>query len=188
MEVLFHFVFELIKISILASVYSIIILLAFRLVGSLKINNWFDRVSKRKILFFLITGASIWIVLFVFMFTYWGDHGLGDSSKIPVGHYKVINCGSLIPYVTVDNNEQIHFKTFTYDSEKLYASSPVKSDGTEYAFLVYDFVKDEVQFYNTNEEYLIAAKILGYPEPDKFENFRRHYHKYWNWWKFCLLP
>ena len=79
--VIFHFVFEIIKISILGSVYACLILLLFRVIAVFSPDGWFARTSEKQLNFWFKSGFLISISLFSFMFTYWGDHGLGDSSE-----------------------------------------------------------------------------------------------------------
>src|SRR5690554_2919160 len=90
MEALFHFVFELIKIAILVSVYATLILLTFKLIAKYRRGSWFDRVSRNKLKFWLINGIIIFIGLFVFMLTQYGDQGLGDSARMPSGYVREI--------------------------------------------------------------------------------------------------
>jgi hypothetical protein len=61
----------------------------FEIIGHYKQNSWFNRISK-KLNFWYLSGR-ISLGLFIFTFTYYGDHGLGDNAKIPIGHGIVIN-------------------------------------------------------------------------------------------------
>jgi hypothetical protein len=90
MEVLFHGIFELIKISILGCIYATLTLVTFIIIGHYKPDSWFDKVSKKKLRLWFLSGLFISVGLFLFMFTYFGDHGLGDSARVPVGHFKVV--------------------------------------------------------------------------------------------------
>ena len=80
--VLFHFIFELIKISILGCIYASLTLVAFKIIGRYKPDSWFAKASRKKLRLWFLSGLIISVGLFGFMFTYWGDHGLGDSYEL----------------------------------------------------------------------------------------------------------
>ena len=84
--VLFHFIFELVKISILGCIYATLTLVTFKIIGRFKPESWFDIVSRKKLRLWFLSGLIASFGLFGFMFTYWGDHGLGDWARIPIGH------------------------------------------------------------------------------------------------------
>ena len=90
MEVLFHFIFQLIKIGILASIYSIIIIGILLLFEKVKSNDYLKKIKSQKINSWFSFGFIISILLFIFSFTYWGNHGLGDGPRIPIGHWETI--------------------------------------------------------------------------------------------------
>jgi hypothetical protein len=80
MEALGHFIFELFKVAMLSCIYT-----GFIFLGRLM----FLQIKKRKTEFrwskFKQVPIIIYVLLFVFSFTYYGDHGLGDSYSIPLG-------------------------------------------------------------------------------------------------------
>lgn len=80
MEVLFHFIFQLIKIGILASIYASILIGIILIVGKFKKTEYLERVKLEKGKSWFSFGFLISIGLFIFSFTYWGgNHGLGDG-------------------------------------------------------------------------------------------------------------
>ena len=90
MEVLIHLVIELAKISILGCIYATLILIIIKIIANNKPNSWFGRLSRKKLRLWCLSGLFISGGLFFFMFTNFGDHGLGDSARIPVGHWRAI--------------------------------------------------------------------------------------------------
>ena len=90
MEVLFHFILELFKIAILASLYAGLFVLISGFIANKKPNSLFSNFYKHKLRTYLISGALFSISLFTFLFSYWGNHGLGDTSIIPLGHGKTV--------------------------------------------------------------------------------------------------
>jgi len=83
---LFQFIFVLIKISILGCIYATLALVTFKIIGQYKPDSWFYKVSRKKLRLWFLSGLIISVGLFGFMFTYWGDRGLGDWARIPLGH------------------------------------------------------------------------------------------------------
>ncbi len=183
MEVLIHFIFEIIKIGILSSVYSTLILLILLL---LKLNiktDWLKNliVNNGKFWFTLCILNSI--VLFCWMWTYWGSHGLGDSARIPIGFGKSI--------------EQINGNLTFLDLKKQNGIYPIHSFAIHEHFCVgkhnneyfiWDLLADDIVSFETQSEYELKAKELDLPKPDDFHEFWDPYQKFWGGWRFWLLP
>jgi hypothetical protein len=186
MEVLFHFIFELIKISILGCIYATLTLLTFKIIGHYKPDSWFDRVSKKKLRLWFLSGLVISVGLFFFMFTYFGDHGLGDSAKVPVGHFKVVNqINGTDAYLENSKGDQLGIKKFTFDNENLYAETQGEFNGD---YVIWNLRTDSWTYYKTKDDYLSVAKQKNYPTPESFKDFFEHYKQHWNGWRFFLLP
>jgi hypothetical protein len=189
MEVLFHFIFELIKISILASIYAAVTLLVFKTIGGYKPDSWFDRVTKKKIKFLLLSGFIISVGLFFYMFTYFGNHGLGDSARVPVGHFKVVRqINGVDSYIQNSNGEQLGIINFAFGNDRLYAETQRDSNAKKSDYVVWDLHNNRWTFYKTKADYLMAAQQNDYPNPDLFEEFETHYRRHWLGWRFWLLP
>ncbi|MFS2188967.1 hypothetical protein ACCC92_19980 [Mucilaginibacter sp. Mucisp84] len=81
MTTLFHLLFVVIKSSILGLLYTPVVwfLWVLFLKAQKKYTGfkWFSVFAVYKI---------VSISLIVFSFTYYGNHGLGDESRIPLGH------------------------------------------------------------------------------------------------------
>lgn len=189
MEVLFHFIFELIKISILGSIYATLILVIFKIVGNYNPDSWFDRVLNKKLRLWFLSGFIISVGLFLFMFTYFGDHGLGDSAKVPVGHFQVVNqINGNASYIVNNKGNQLGIKNFTFDGKNLYAETDKEFNGEDGDYVIWDLKSDKWTFYKTQEDYIKFAKQNNYPLPNKFEDFLKFYNRHWNGWRFWLLP
>ena len=189
MEVLFHFIFELIKISVLASIYAALLLLISKITGRYKPDSWFNKVAKNKTKFWLLSGFIISIMLFVYMFTYFGDHGLGDSARVPIGHFKVVKqINGADSYIQNSNGEQLGIINFTFGNNRLYAETQREFNGEKGDYVVWDLRDDCWTFYETKAEYLMAAQQNNYPTLDRFEKFGVHYKRHWHGWRFWLLP
>lgn len=189
MEVLFHFIFELIKISILGTIYATLTYLTILIIGKFKPESWFGQVSNKKLKLWFLSGLIISVGLFVFMLTYWGDHGLGDSTRVPIGHFKAVKgINSNNAYIEKEKYNQLEIKSFAYDNDNLYAETQRDFNGEKGDFVVWNLRTDEWTFYENKEEYLTVAENHNYPKPEEFQNFFEHYNRHWNGWRFWLLP
>ena len=178
MEAGVHFVFELLKIAILSTIYSTVIFLAITALKPKIIKN--SKRFWRKCLF------TIYGSLFVFMFTYWGDHGLGDSYYIPIPHYKTVNQGDETAYIENSKANQLEIKRFSYDNKYLYAEIADKNQIND-DYIVWNLQTDEWKTYSTNS-FLILSKTSKTASPKYFKDFDTHYDNYWSGWRFWLLP
>ena len=90
MEFIIDFIGTFIKIAILSSIYALLTLLTFKLIGRFRPNSWLDKVSEKKLRLWILSGLFFSLGLLFFLFSYYGDHGLGDSARVPVGHGRAI--------------------------------------------------------------------------------------------------
>ncbi len=186
MESLFHLIFELVKISLLACFYATASLVVFKIIAYYKPGTWFETLTKKKLRFWFVSGFLISIGLFLFMCSHSGDHGLGDSAKIPLGHSKeVLEIDGTNTFLQDAGGEQLAIGKFAFDSNNLYAETPDNDDGN---FVVWNLQTDSRTFYKTKSDYLKVAKQNNYPLPNSFEPFSLLYNDYWHGWRFWLLP
>lgn len=87
MEALAHLVFEFFKIGFLSALYSLNFLIIFILLS----KKHYKLKSVKKIRVWLISFVTIYFILFLFMFSHYGNHGLGDSARLPLPFKKSIN-------------------------------------------------------------------------------------------------
>lgn len=182
-----HFIFELIKIAILASIYAAIILLAFRIVGEVNPDSWANKISANKKNFWIWSGRIISAALFVFMFSYWGDHGLGDDSYVPIGYFKTVNQSDDMAYIE-SKGKQFNIGDFALSGNKLYAKAERSTDNQDNEYIIWNFKNNNWIFYKTEIDYLLAAKANNYPLPNEFKKFYYYYKDYWGGCRFWLLP
>ena len=134
MEFLFGFIFEFIKIGFLASFYAFIILLVFRRTGKTKLSSWLNKRLKNRIIFWFINGTFISIFLFIQMFTYWGEHGIGDASRIPIGNGKEIEqIDGYWTYIRPRGNNIEVFTIYSYAINGGYCTARTKNDSNIYS-------------------------------------------------------
>nr|WP_067056168.1 hypothetical protein [Mucilaginibacter sp. L294] len=165
-----HFLFELIKIAILSICYAGLMMLIGRMLfgrGYLKFGKLF---------------CIIYTALFIFMFTYYGDHGLGDESNLPIGHWKIVKAGDGYPYFEpTGNKRQIQLKSFLVNKETLCAQ-------TGEGYIAYDLVTDKLSTFLNQSNYDSYAAINNLPSSQSFKLFDTQYTKYWSGWRFWMLP
>lgn len=193
MEVLFHFIFELIKISILGSIYATLTLLTFELIGRYKQDSWFDRVSQKKLRFWFLSGLVISVGLFFYMFTYSGDHGLGDSPKIPIGHGIVVENTNWTEYgylkgIKTSDKIDIEMTKFIVVDNMLIGNLDSWFYGFENSYFVYNLKNKEIQEFKTKAEFDTFVKENNLPTSEELLTFEENYRKHWSGWRFWLLP
>jgi hypothetical protein len=192
MEVLFHFVFELFKIAILASIYASLIVVAIVLIGRRKPDSWFGKITENKSRLWFRTGFIISLILFAYMFTYWGDHGLGDSSKIPIGHGKSVEqINGTTTYIRADGYEfeTLQIDEFATTKNFLFArKGEGNNEEKSSEYVVWNLKTNKADFLDAYSSLDSFARVRGISEPIRFSDFLTHYKKHWNGWRFWLLP
>lgn len=193
MEALFHLIFELVKIFILSCVYARLVLSVFELIATFKPGSWIDRVSKKKIRFLFLSGSIIYISLFIFMFTYWGNHGFGDSAKIPIGYGIVVKninwdgYGCLEGLETSDNFS-IQMTKFLVVDNKLIGNLDSWFYSYQNAYFVYEMKPKKIREFGTQGEFDEYALANNLPTSEKLLTFEQNYRNRWSGWRFWLLP
>lgn len=194
MEVSIHFIFELFKIAILASFYSALLLLVIVFINCIKPNELCNNVLSKKYKIWFYGGCSISIVLFFYMFSYLGNHGLGDSAQIPIGNNEIIsninwedNCS--LENRQISNGNSIDVEKFIVSNNKLFA----KFDNQTFydynnEYFIFDLITKEIKEYNTESVYNNFAKENNLPLSDEMMSFKHNYNNYWSGWRLFLLP
>ena len=191
MEALFHLIFELIKISILASVYAAFGLLVFQLIGKIRPNSWCNRVTRKRFRFWFSSGFLISVGLFGFMMTHFGDHGLGDEARVPVGHFRAIKeiNGTKAYIQDVENGiYALDIDRFYISEDFVYGLAGNNKGYYEGEFFLYDLAKNEIKTFVSKSEYenILTQHRL---EPNvEFQDFNYYYDQYWSGWRSWLLP
>ncbi|WGH76270.1 hypothetical protein P8625_03645 [Tenacibaculum tangerinum] len=193
MEVLFHFIFQLIKIGILASIYSFILIGILLFIGKFKPTDFIKRVKVEKKKYWFSFGLLISIGLFIFSFTYWGNHGLGDAPMIPIGHWETIENTNWTEYgylkgkKTSDgiNIETTHFKV---TNDKLCGNLKSWFYDFENTYFVLDLKTDKITEFKTESEFNEYAENNKLPKSNELLSFEGNYRNHWGGIRFLLLP
>jgi hypothetical protein len=186
---LIHFIFELIKISILSIVYAILILYIFKAIARHNPKSWFGRIIEKRLIVFFTSMFIISIALFNYLFTYEGNHGLGDSARIPIGCSKEVNnIDGSTTYIRNSKGKELWIGRFTYDEDYLYAETVGGENSLVDGYVVWNLKTDSLTNFNDFPEYARSVDQNNYPSPEKFEEFSEMYSQYWHGWRFWLLP
>lgn len=193
MEALFHGIFELIKISILSCIYATLTLLAFIAMGHFRPYSWFDRASKDKWRIWVNSGLVIWVGLFFFMFTYWGNHGLGDSARIPIGQGIAVKNINWTEYAYIEDIKtcdkiRIEMTKFIVIEEKLIGNLESWFYSFKSSYFAYDMDKKELKEFYSLKEYNDFASKNDLPLANELRTFKQNYSDHWHGWRFWLLP
>lgn len=171
-----HFIFELFKIAILSIIYSVLLGVVHLVFLTAKgIKPVFNKRTFNRL--FKIVYAS----LFVFSFTYYGNHGLGDEANIPLGYGETMQAGDLLPYFYPKGKNQVAVKNYLVRREKLCAT-------TDSGVLVYNLNTKQLKDFNSDEQYNAYAEDHDLPLTSQFLGFEQQYHDYWSGWRFWVLP
>ncbi|MCX6180421.1 MAG: hypothetical protein NT150_00645 [Bacteroidetes bacterium] len=181
-----HLIFMLLKIAILAVAYATIVLIVLYILSKTTKLKLAEKWMQSKFLTWWLTGLIFSIVLFFYAFSYWGNHGLGDSSCIPVGYGQTIYCGDGVYTYFYENPDgssyQRHINNFSISDEYLCA----EQDKNKY--VVFNLETSQTTELQNKEEYEKFAIKNNLPATTDFKEFYFHYNNYWNGWRFYLLP
>ena len=193
MEVLFHFIFQLIKIGILASIYSTIIIGFLLIIGKFKSTEYLNKIKTQKMKSWFSFGFLISIGLFIFSFTYWGNHGLGDGPMIPIGHWETIEntnwneYGYLKGQKTSDGHD-IETTKFKVSNEKLCGNLKSWFYKFENSYFVLDLKTDKMIEFKTESEFNEYAGNNQLPKSNELLTFGENYRNHWSGIRFLFLP
>lgn len=188
MEVLSHFIFELIKISILGSIYAVLTLGSFKIIAHHNPASWFERVSKKKLQLWFTSGLIISIILFFFMFTHYGDHGLGDSARIPLRHKREIQQSNGIQaYVQDKGIKALAINKFIIADNYVYGLTDA-NENYDGKYFVYDLANNTVRTFEQEIGYLNFLTVKDLDTRPDYKDFSHYYKQHWNGWRFWTLP
>jgi hypothetical protein len=165
MSALFHIIVETIRIAILSIVYGYLIWLLVK--GIFK-----SRKLKKR---FLI--PLLFIALFLWRFSYWGNEGLGDNGRVPLGSgYEVEILGFSKANIKKDG-ESVDSKGRASNIEKLYVEDGVVYYTTGTKFRIYDPSGEKTHINNLGIE---EFKLMG-ANPRKLMSADKFHADYWGY-------
>lgn len=175
------------KISILASIYAALVVWACKIIGKFQPGSWFYRASRKRLKLWFYSGTFIALALLIFMFTYWGDHGLGDSARIPVGHSCAVEqTNGMLAYLQHSHMPALEIDKFTITDDYLYGTMN-RNENYEGGYFIYDLVNNKVETFIQESEFLTSLVSHNLNPEIELKDFNYHYHEYWNGWRFWFL-
>lgn len=182
MEALGHFIFELFKIGLLSFGYAWIIRF---IVQGLRKDKPVLSIKKLT--------AGIAVLLFAFMSTPYGNHGLGDSARIPVGWSNGLSNVDWDDIATLDDiympdESQVQTTSFFVKDGFICGNLVGNATDSGLNYFVYDTDSKIFKGFKTEDDYYHYAKENKLPMVSEFKTFEQNYHAYWSGWRFFLLP
>ncbi|WP_369753635.1 hypothetical protein AB3G34_05035 [Flavobacterium sp. WC2409] len=172
--------------------HATIIIYLLKLIAKFKPNTFIEKILNRKKIAWFTIGFLVSISLFIFLFSYWGNHELGDSARIPIGYDKEISNINWTKYANFEgvkslDGYEIYTTKFKNDGKILCGN--YDSDFYDYknSYFVYNLEIDQLTEFTTEAEYNTYAVKNGIPKTNQFLTFEDNYGNYWNGWRFWLL-
>lgn len=193
MESTVHFIFQLVKITILSCLYAVSVLFIFKFIAKNKPGSWFERTTKEKSHFLKNTISVFWVALLVFSFTYYGNHGLGDFARIPIGYGKEVNSTDWSEYAVVDNdntNGEGNIETTRFAVKDYVLVGNLDSEFYSYknSYFYYDLKSDVIKEFSNKSDFDAFANKQNLPNSLQLASFEGNYSMYWHGWRFWLFP
>jgi hypothetical protein len=189
MESLGHFIFELVKIAILSFIYAIVLFFIYKKLPKYNLPKWLEKRFKSK--------KQLWVYISLFllfyMFTPYGNHGLGDSARIPVSFTKEIsnvNWTEFGRFNDVKSSEKNDLESTHFKVVNNFVCGNLKSDFYMYdnSYFIYDIKNEKLHEFANVNEYNEFAVNENLPKSNELKSFKENYSDYWNGWRFFLLP
>ena len=185
MEVLIHFVFQLFKIGILAFLYSFL-WRKFLIIITLFKPNW--KVKEQMSYY-----PTIYVSLLIFSFTYFGNHGLGDGPKIPIGYWETVENVNWEDYgylekVKSSDGKKIEFEKFLVKNNKLCGKYGGFFYNYKHSYFVYDLCTKKLMEFETKLVYNKHADKNDLPKSNELLSFYKNYNNYWGGIRFLIYP
>jgi hypothetical protein len=189
MEYLLALVFTLFKIAIQAGIYATLVGWLLRLVTSQHPTNSLGQATQPSHLLWKCHFVVVYMVLFLFSCTYWGDHGLGDSARLPLGHGEEITelngtetfFEGRVPFRIADMAGAQQVAKFQVTDEILCGQAE------ETFYFTYNLATKENLVFADAQEYNAYAAPHGLPASSELTPFWQQYKRYWGGWRFWLL-
>ncbi|HTD40925.1 MAG TPA: hypothetical protein VK671_09910 [Mucilaginibacter sp.] len=164
------------KIALLSAIYTLLILILMFL---------FIKISKREVLFMYKFKPVFWtfcLLLVVFCFSYYGDHGWWDEAYLPLGHGKRLANSEHMTYFSPEStNYIVNVDSFLVRNDHLCFAS-------DNEFYDYRLDAGKLIKYNSQRHYDKYASVNYLPPAKEFKQFQPQYDAYWNGWRLWLLP
>jgi hypothetical protein len=193
MGALFHFIFQLFKIAILSAFYALILITIVIILEKFIKNKFLRRVATDKKTYLKYFAVPIAIFLFIFSFTYWGNHGLGDSARIPVGHGQVISNINWTAYGILDGQEtgagnQIETTRFKVSNGMVSGNLDSWFHAYGNKYFVLDLETNKLTEFVSATDFDRHAEQHNLPKSHELLSYQQNYSAHWHGIRMLLLP
>ena len=189
----------IIRIILLSTIYSSIILLLLFLISKKAQNKWLVKRMDYKLRNWLFLHLIISVFLVYYSFSYWQNTGLGENPSLPIGYSQRIYSPDFAwtdfyPDLqkTALNKDELQMGNFIIKDNILCAEvSHQNTNSPNYDFIVCDLSSRKNETFLTEKDYNEYAKLKGLPKTIEFYDFKTHYNEYFDnqpKWKKWLLP
>jgi hypothetical protein len=184
----FEFILVLFKISILSGIYAAIWLFCSLIIANKFPSGWFAINTDNKKKYWFFSGLVIFAILFLFSLSNWGNRGLGDFRRIPIGPglaVESIEGSSSIKGVRTSEYKSLELENFKIESDKVvgrFAGNHTNS------FFVFEINSQYLREFNSEIEFNGISKNEGLPSSDQLLTFDESYKDYWGGWRSWFLP
>jgi hypothetical protein len=187
MEYLFSLIFTIVKVLLQASAYATLLLILAKMYAKFSPNSKVAQLASNGRRFRRLSGLIVLLGLFFIANTPWGDHGLGDYARIPLGNGEIIEqINGMEAYFQAEaplklSTDQPFIDSFAVAGDVLCGKASDKS------FFTYDLATKQQRIFADSQEYTAYANEHALPAITDFKSFDKHYHDYWGGWRFWLL-
>ena len=188
MFLIVHLIFKLIKIALLSLLYTSILSLVIKYLHKKTGNTFLGKWEGKHPFSWIVTCLPIGIGLYLYSLSYWGNHGIGDVERIPIGHRHALQrIDGGFPYFTekISGITQQTIREFALADDIICAEKGRNDKGK---YLVFHLEKSSLKEFENLQEYQEYASQYDLPDASVFTDFRSHYHDYWSLWRMLLLP
>jgi hypothetical protein len=127
------------------------------------------------------------------MFTPYGNHGLGDSARIPISLTKAISNINSTVYGKLNDVKSSEMNDIYLTQFKVVDNTLCGNLGSDFynyknSFFIYNLDSEILQEFKDENEYNGFASNNNLPNSSELKSFAENYSDYWSGWRFFLLP
>jgi len=187
MEYLFGLIFTTVKTLLQASAYATLLLILARTYASFSPDSKMAKLASNGRQFRRLSGLVAVLALCFIANTPWGDHGLGDYARLPLGNGEVIEqINGMEAYFQAEAPLELSTDQPFIDSFEV-ANDVLCGKASDESFFTYDLVTKQQRIFADSQEYTAYASEHALPAIIDFKSFDKQYHAYWGGWRFWLL-
>lgn len=146
------------------------------------LERWLDQEDRTA----WSIGVGYVVLLFFFSFSYWGNHGMGDVARLPIGFgqamYNIDGAWTYFSPNEEPNIVDINVEKFAVQQQQL----SIQQEGGQY--IVINLQTLEQISFPDKTTYNTFAAVNNLTNSRDFKDFSTHYKEYWSGWRFYLLP